>query len=94
VPHQINSCCRFLVLRSLRSASSEKTIIFTIVFEDLPYEPNFVMDKIENFWALIEQFFEKNDRTFKIFGRVILAVLYNVYFFGAVAYYIQYKVKS
>jgi hypothetical protein len=25
---------------------------------------------------------------------VILAVLYNVYFFGAVAYYIQYKVKS
>jgi hypothetical protein len=65
-----------------------------VVFEDLPYEPNFVMDKIENFWALIEQFFEKNDRTFKIFGRVILAVLYNVYFFGAVAYYIQYKVKS
>ena len=63
-----------------------------VVFEDLPYEPNFVMDKIENFWAAVGQFLQKHERIWKILGLVVLVVLYNCYFFGAVAFYVQYKV--
>lgn len=65
-----------------------------VVFEDLPHEPNFVMDKIENFWRSVGYFAAKYQKVFKIFGLVLIVVLYNCYFFGAVSYYVQYKVRT
>ena len=64
-----------------------------VVFEDLPYEPSAFMDKIEGFWSSLSQAFEKRQKLLKVLGLIVAAVLYNVYFFGAVSYFIQYKVK-
>ena len=65
-----------------------------VVFEDLPYEPSAVMDKIEKFWITLALFCNTHQRIFKIVGLAVTALLYNCYFFGAVAYYIQYKVNK
>ena len=65
-----------------------------VVFEDLPYEPSAIMDKIEKFWITLAAFFSTHQRIFKIVGLAVIAFLYNCYFFGAVAYFIQYKVNK
>lgn len=80
----------------LAESSKNNPAAAAVVFEDLPYEPNFVMDKIENFWLSFGQLFNENEKyqkVVKIFGLVLLVVLYNCYFFGAVSYYVQYKVS-
>ena len=65
-----------------------------VVFDDLPYEPSFVMDKIEQFWVSVALFFQTHQRPFKLVTIAVLAFLYNCYFFGAIAYFVQYKVRS
>lgn len=65
-----------------------------VVFEDLPYEPSFVMDKIEQFWISVALFLQIHQRPIKLVSIAVLVFLYNCYFFGAIAYFVQYKVRS
>lgn len=60
-------------------------------FEELPYEPNFIVEKFEKFWSKILQSVETKKNIFKILSLAITAILYNCYFIGAIVYYVQYK---
>jgi hypothetical protein len=50
------------------------------------------LHQIENFWLTLSTLLGRHEKALKIATVVILVALYNCYFFGAVAYYIQYKV--
>jgi len=63
-----------------------------VVFEDLPYEPSAFMDRLEGFRASLSLAVQKRQKLLKLLSLIVLTILYNCYFFGAVSYYIQYKV--
>ena len=63
-------------------------------FEDLPYNPNIVMDKIEQFWICLTFFCEQHKRCIKLLSIAICAILYNSYFAWALVHFVKSQVSE